>query len=134
MVTGKEQKDIYRGGINVKWEGSIVFVGITDMDKTDSFYREKLGLELYKDQGLCRIYKVPGGGMLGFCTHQEVVSRDKSPIITLLTPDVDACYKALRKMGIKVDEEPKSNPRFKIYHFFLQDPDGYTVEIQRFLD
>jgi len=118
----------------VKWEGSIVFMGITDMEKTDSFYREKLGLELYKDQGLCRIYIVPGGGMLGFCTHQEVVSRDKSPIITLLTPDVEDCHKALKEKGVKVEEKPKINPRFKIHHFFLQDPDGYTVEIQRFLE
>lgn len=117
----------------MKWEGSIIFFGITDMGKTDNFYREKLGLELYKDQGLCRIYKVPGGDMIGFCTHQEVICRDKSPIITFLTPDVDYWYKSLLEKGISIEEEPKNNPRFNIYHFFLRDPDGYTVEIQRFL-
>jgi len=60
-------------------EGSIVFFGVKNLEETDSFYRDKLGLELYKDQGLCRIYRVPGGGMLGFCTHQDVISREKKP-------------------------------------------------------
>ena len=122
------------GGIKMNLEGSIVFFGVKNLEETDSFYRDKLGLELYKDQGLCRIYRVPGGGMLGFCTHQDVISREKSPIITLLTPDVDGWYKKLKEKGVEAGEEPKSNPRFKIYHFFLRDPDGYTLEIQRFLD
>jgi len=117
----------------MSWQGSIVFLGVGDIEKTDKFYRGKLGLELYKDQGLCRIYRVPEGGMIGFCTHQDVVSRQKSPIITFLTGDVDGWYEKLSQEGIKMESEPKTNPRFNIYHFFLSDPDGYTVEIQRFL-
>ncbi|OQY24133.1 MAG: hypothetical protein DRJ03_06405 [Chloroflexi bacterium] len=26
------------------------------------------------------------------------------------------------------------NPRYNIYHCFLRDPNGYLIEIQRFLD
>jgi len=30
--------------------------------------------------------------------------------------------------------KPSVNERFGIYHFFLKDPDGHRVEIQKFLD
>lgn len=118
----------------MNWEGSIVFLGIKDMQQTDQFYRETLGLELYKDQGLCRIFRVPGGGLIGFCSHMAVTARGKSPILTFLTDDVDGWYARLKAGGARLEDEPKTNPRFNIYHFFLTDPDGYTVEIQRFLD
>jgi len=118
----------------LSFNGSIAFFGVSDLTATDRFYREGLDLELYKDQGLCRIYRVPGGGMIGFCSHMAVTARDKSPILTFLAEDVDSWYAKLKEKGAEVGEEPKKNPHFNIYHFFLADPDGYTVEIQRFLD
>ena len=117
----------------MSFTGSIVFFGVSDLAATDGFYRDKLELELFKDQGLCRIYRVPGGGMIGFCSHMAVTARDKSPILTFLTEDVDGWHARLNERGAVMEEEPKSNPRFNIYHFFLADPDGYTVEIQHFL-
>ena len=116
------------------WDGSIVFFGTDDLNKTDEFYRGLLGLELYKDQGACLIYKVPGGGMLGFCTHIEVVNKPKAPILTLLTDDVDRIYKNMKDASVKIEKEPEENPEFNIYHFFSYDPNGYSVEIQKFLD
>ena len=116
------------------WNGSIVFFGTDDLEQTDRFYRELLGLELYKDQGACRIYEVPGGGMLGFCKHIEVINDTKSPILTLLADDVDGIHKRLVKDGVEIEKEPEENPKFNIYHFFGYDPSGYTVEIQKFLD
>ncbi len=118
----------------MSFSGSIAFFGVSDLSETDSFYRGKLELELYKDQGLCRIYKVPGGGMIGFCSHMAVTAREKSPILTFLAKDVDRWYARLKEKGTEMAGGPKTNPRFNIYHFFLTDPDGYTVEIQRFLD
>lgn len=116
------------------WNGSIAFFGTTDLERTHQFYSELLGLSLYRDQGLCRIYAVPGGGLLGFCQHMAVTAQDKSPIITLLTEDVDGKYQKLARSGIEVVSKPQANTRFRIYHFFVKDPNGYTVEIQKFLD
>lgn len=116
-----------------KWEGLIVFLGASDLEKTHRFYNRLLGLPLYKNQGLCRIYDVPGGGRLGFCTHLPVVGSDKAPILTLLTGDVDGAWQSLQLADLNPGA-PKETPRFKIYHFFVSDPDGYLVEIQRFLD
>jgi catechol 2,3-dioxygenase-like lactoylglutathione lyase family enzyme len=34
--------------------------------------------------------------------------------------------------GVEVSGPPQSNPKYQIYHFFLKDPDGYWIEIQKF--
>ena len=115
-------------------DGLIVFLGTQDLQATDHFYRLTLGLELYKDQGVCRIYSVPGGGRIGFCTHVPVVKGDRSPIITFVVDEVDQFYHRLVAAGVVVPHAPQENARYRIYHFFTQDPNGYTLEVQRFLD
>ncbi|MFW9882525.1 MAG: VOC family protein, partial [Candidatus Thorarchaeota archaeon] len=71
---------------------------------------------------------------IGFCEHMPAVYKDKSPIITLVTEDVDVIYNQLIKLGVHITDKPKENPKFNIYHFFFRDPNGYTIEIQKFLD
>jgi catechol 2,3-dioxygenase-like lactoylglutathione lyase family enzyme len=117
-----------------EWKGMITFLGTKDLQKTTKFYIDHLGFKLYKDQGKCHIYTVPGGGMIGFCSHIDVMASSKSPIITFITPDVDKMYHYLIEKGVEIEKKPEKNPYFPIYHFFLQDPNGYTVEIQKFLD
>jgi catechol 2,3-dioxygenase-like lactoylglutathione lyase family enzyme len=114
-------------------EGLIVFLGTSNLEETHYFYSKILKLPLYKDQGLCRIYDVPGGGKLGFCQHLDISINGKSPIITLLADDVDKMYQELIDNNVVIDEKPKVNPKFNIYHFFVRDPNGYCVEIQKFL-
>jgi len=57
-----------------------------------------------------------------------------SSIITLVTENVDEVYNKLINKGLKIAESPKLNKKFNIYHFFIKDPNGYTIEIQRFLE
>lgn len=116
-----------------KWQGLIVFLGAKNLEQTDKFYMDLLGLTLFRDQGVCRIYHVPGGGRLGFCTHISVIHKDKSPIITLLSNDVDGVYQRLDRGGFTPQHLPRENPKFGIYHFFVIDPNGYWVELQQFL-
>jgi len=47
---------------------------------------------------------------------------------------VDGWYKHLNGLGVKIRNPPKLNEKYQIYHFYLTDPDGYTLEIQRFVD
>ncbi len=117
-----------------EWTGSIVFFGASDLDAVDAFYGTLLGLQLDRDQGVCRIYGVPGGGALGFCNHIPPVVGSKSPIITLLADDVDSVYTSLKENYDQELSPPIVNNRFGIYHLFVTDPHGYTVEIQKFLD
>ncbi len=119
----------------MKWDGNISFYGTDDLNQTDQFYRNNFNLKLFKDQEKCRIYKIPGGAMLGFCEHMDVLTKNKSPIITFLTDDVDEIYEKLSKVkDIEILSEPVHNKEFSIYQFFLKDPNGYTIEVQNFLN
>ncbi|MBA3531099.1 MAG: VOC family protein [Ardenticatenales bacterium] len=54
-------------------------------------------------------------------------------ILTLISDDVDGWYDRLRGSGAIVVRAPERNEEFGIYHFFARDPNGYRIEIQRFL-
>jgi len=112
---------------------TIVFLGTGNLSNTGSFYRDLIGLELFRDQGKCQIFFTAGGGMIGFCDHLQVNPGENNPIITLLTEEVDEFYEKLTELGFECTE-PIVNEKFNIYHFFTKDPDGYRLEIQRFLD
>lgn len=116
------------------WTGFIGFYGTPNIAETHEFYNTVLQLPLSLDQDACRIYAVPGGGHIGFCEHLAVCHTWKSPIITLLTDRVDQVYERLCQAGIESATKPQRNTQFNLYHFFVRDPAGYTVEIQQFLD
>ena len=111
----------------------ITFLGTKDLKKTSNFYQKGLGLTLYKDQGVCLIFNINNQSKIGFCEHMEVIHNEKSPILTLVTKKVDEAYEKLINYGLEIVEKPKINHKFKIYHFFFKDPNGYTIEIQKFL-
>jgi len=112
---------------------SIVFFGTSNLGSARTFYKDLIGLDLFKDQGKCLIFSTPGGGMLGFCNHLHDRSRKGDPIITLLTENVDEFHRKLISAGV-VCTDPIVNEEFNIYHFFTSDPDGHRLEIQRFLE
>lgn len=111
----------------------ILFLGTENLDETDKFYRNVLDLKLYKDQKTCRIYKINEKASIGFCTHINKTIDVKSPILTLIVEDVDKAYEIIRSKGIETESKPQKNEKFNIYHFFLKDNNGYTIEIQKFL-
>jgi catechol 2,3-dioxygenase-like lactoylglutathione lyase family enzyme len=117
----------------------ITFVYTHDLAAADSFYRAALGLPLTLDQGGCRIYRVGRDAYLGVCERDFAPTGSDDPctqhvIITLVVDDVDAWFERARDAGAHVDQTPRVNEQFGIYHAFVRDPSGYRVEIQRFLD
>ena len=115
----------------MEFDAGITFCYTRDLKTTSVFYEKALGLELVLDQGGCRIYKAALGSYLGFCERDA--EADKAGIIlTLVTDDVDGWYERLLEQGVSVEEKPKHNPDYLIYHFFFRDPNGYMLEIQRF--
>jgi catechol 2,3-dioxygenase-like lactoylglutathione lyase family enzyme len=115
------------------FDAAITFCRTTDLARAAAFYEETLGLPLVLDQGVCRIYRVAGGGFVGFCEHLEGDAAE-GVILTLVTDDVDGWHQRLVERGVAIETPPTHNPRFGIYHLFLRDPDGHRVEIQRFDD
>jgi catechol 2,3-dioxygenase-like lactoylglutathione lyase family enzyme len=116
----------------------ITFLYTRDLAETARFYEEVMGLALKLDQGGCRIYQVSQDGYLGFCQRDDA-PEGSSPtaarhiILTLVAQDVDGWYDHLRENGVAFEKAPAVNPRYQIYHCFLRDPNGYLIEIQRFL-
>jgi predicted enzyme related to lactoylglutathione lyase len=112
----------------------ITFFGTEDLNTTSNFYQNILGLTLYKDQKTCLIFNINDKSKIGFCEHMTVVLDEKSPIITFVTEEVDETYSRLVNAGLHIADKPRTNLSFHIYHFFFKDPNGYTIEIQKFLD
>jgi len=115
-----------------KFSQQITFLHSQNIQATRQFYNEVLGLPVVRDQGSCLIFGVTESAFLGFCEHITPIKTGRRVILTLVTENVDEWYTALKDREINMISEPKSNPQFQIYHFFLNDPDGYWVEIQRF--
>lgn len=113
----------------------ITFLYTPDLAGTARFYEEHIGLPLALDQGACRIYHVCGGAYVGFCQRQGAAGESTGGVIfTLVTEDVDGWYGRLAAQGVTFEKPPALNPAYNIYHCFLRDPNGYLIEIQRFLD
>lgn len=112
----------------------ITFFMVKDLGATADFYERVLGLPLVVDQGRCRIYQVVGQAYIGFCERPESADSTQNVIMTLVTPDVDGWYEHLRALGVPAERPPTVDLSYRIYHCFVRDPNGYLVEIQRFLD
>ncbi len=112
----------------------ITFLHSKDLEATRQFYSSALGLKLVRDQETCIIFKVTETAYLGFCEHIEQIQPGRRVILTLVTDDVDHWYEILMDKEVDVMGSPKPNPKYRIYHFFLKDPDGYTIELQKFND
>ncbi|RMH70082.1 MAG: VOC family protein [Gemmatimonadetes bacterium] len=117
-----------------KVEQQITFLYTRNLAGTADFYEKIVGLPLVVDQGLCRIYKVTKESYIGFCERESAPKVPQGVIFTLVTPDVDLWYDQFVKNGITPEDKPKDNPDYEIYHFFVKDPNGYLVEVQRFWD
>lgn len=123
------------------FEQQVTFLYVRDTEISWRFYGETLELPLVLDQGLARIYRVGSGdAFLGICKAsgvQQPPSPDRAPlglIFTFVTQDVDAWYERLRGRGVVFERAPQLNETYRIYNCFFRDPDGYLMEIQRFLD
>jgi catechol 2,3-dioxygenase-like lactoylglutathione lyase family enzyme len=114
----------------------ITFIYVTDLRESKSFYEGIMGFPLRLDQGECRIVETNqgGGGLLGYCARDHNSELCVDLIITLVTSSVDEWYEYLLNRGVKISIPPAYNQKFKIYHFFFEDPDGHRLEIQEFRD
>ena len=119
----------------------VTFLYVKDIENSARFYGETLALTLVLDQGPARIYRIGlGNAFLGICLSsavQQAPPPDRAPlgvIVTFVTDDVDAIYEELRAKGVAFEAVPTVNATYKIYNCFFRDPDGYLLEIQKFLD
>jgi catechol 2,3-dioxygenase-like lactoylglutathione lyase family enzyme len=117
----------------------ITFLYTQDLYKTSQFYEQLLGLNLKLDQDTCKIYTITRTSYIGFCRRaagdsKNVIDEHPDVIFTIVTDEVDEWYAFLVGQGVDFEKPPAVNPNYNIYHCFLRDPNGYLIEIQKFLD
>ncbi len=119
------------------FDSQVTFLYTPDLLRSRRFYEDALNLPLILDQGSCRIYAVAPAAYLGVCQREglpDEPGRGSSLIITLVTDDVDGWYDQLQRRGVIFEKPPMLSAAYNIYHCFLRDPNGYLIEIQRFLN
>lgn len=111
----------------------ITFLPVSDLERSSEFYGRALGLELVLDQGDCRIFRVSGDAFLGICERPE---QGAAPglMVTLVTDEVDEWHDRMVAANVVCDRAPALNEQYRLYQAFYRDPDGYVLEVQRFLD
>lgn len=116
-----------------RFDAFIPFFPVHDLAATRDFYERELGLEVEQEQARCLILSA-GGGHLGFCLSEAPPPAHDGLVLSLLTGDVDGLYQRLRVLGIEIEQPPRRDEHYSIYHFFVHDPDGYRVEFRSFLE
>jgi lactoylglutathione lyase len=119
------------------FQSQITLLYFRNIEKAYHFYEEVLGLKLKIDQGYGRIYEVSGNAFLGVMDEKRGFLQSgygKSVMISLITDEVDQWYETLKKKGVKLLSEPLTKKDIGIKSFLFEDPEGYILEIQKFLD
>jgi catechol 2,3-dioxygenase-like lactoylglutathione lyase family enzyme len=107
----------------------IVFFNTPRLEEIKEFYIDRIGCQLWIDQGTCAILKY-GNLLIGFCSGENT---DPEGVITFFyhsREEVDRQYQKFETIAI---DTPKENKKYRIYHFYARDPDGRPIEFQHFL-
>jgi predicted enzyme related to lactoylglutathione lyase len=119
-----------------KVESQITFLYYRHLQPVSKFYQEIMGFELVEDQGWAKIYRVSGNAYLGIVDEERGFhkAQEKSAVlITLVVNDVVGWYNYLKGKGVKILTELREVEDIQVRGFFLEDPGGYTIEVQQFL-
>jgi len=108
----------------------IVFFATKKLPEIVDFYTSRMGMDVWVAQKDCTIMRKTDFA-LGFCQRE---SADTSGIITFVVDtreEVDRMSEELRDL---TEGSPQLNEKYRIYHFFLRDPEGRMLEVQQFID
>ena len=107
----------------------IIFFKTQRIDDLEKFYTGMLDMSVWLRQEDCIILRHQNL-LLGFCTRAEA---DRAGMITIFyttRQEVDVIYDRLKEIA---GAAPEVNEKYRIYHFFAQDPEKRVLEFQCFL-
>jgi len=115
----------------------ITFFYYTSIEPAMQFYGKVMGFQLISDQGWAKIFRITGNSYVGVVTgkggfHQP--QEKNAVLLTVVVDNVQEWYERLRKTEAIFLTEVQDKPEIQVRCFFLQDPAGYAIEIQQFLD
>lgn len=123
-------------GALMKIEYPIFFFYYKDLEKAFNFYKEVLGFKLAIDQGWCKILKIMESAYLGLVDEKRgslKSVKEKGALLTLVVDDVEAWHDGLSNKRIPGLTPIFTNEEIGVKGFFFEDPEGYKIEIQKFL-
>ena len=122
----------------MKPASQITFLYYHDLTVPSEFYEDVMGFEMVEDQGTAQIFRVSGNAYLGIVNQKTGFHRAQpknAVLVTLLVDNVEQWYEYLKGKDAKVVREPELKGASIHSHrrFVIEDPGGYTIEIQQFL-
>lgn len=99
-----------------------------DLERSRTFYRDDLGLAIYREFGEWSqrgtVFFL-GGGYLEVSGHSEG-PRTPGLQLWLQVDDVGAFHEQLRERGVTVSREPRQEP-WGLIEMWIEDPDGTRI-------
>jgi hypothetical protein len=106
----------------------VVFFNTLMLENLTGFYTQRVGAELWMDQGDCRIFR-HGSFLFGFCQREEA---ETCGILTFVYRNREEVVRMYERFRTEALDAPRDNPRYPIYNFFARDPEGRMIEFQMF--
>jgi len=122
---------------SLKATAGITFLYYDALDDPANFYGNKLGLELVDDQQWAKIYRIRGNAYLGIVDGSRGFHHPQNSnavLLTLVVHDVDAWHDKFVSQGVPILREIQTHDDIQVRCFFAEDPGGYAIEIQTFLN
>jgi predicted lactoylglutathione lyase len=107
----------------------IIFFKTQQLDLLRSFYVDQIGMEVWLEQADCVILR-SGNMLVGFCQRDQTDTCGMITFFYKTREEVDQMYEKFKECSL---QPPRKNDKYRIYHCFVQDPDGRSVEFQQFL-
>lgn len=117
-------------------QAQITFLYYQKIEPAAAFYEQSMGFQLVEDQGWAKIYRVRGNAYLGIVAGEKgfhTPQERNAVLVTLVVDDAVAWHAELKNRHVHMLSELEYRPEIGIRCFFLQDPGGYTLEVQQFL-
>lgn len=120
----------------LKIASQITFLYYKDLVTAQRFYEDIMGFPLAEDQGWAKIYRVTGNAFVGLVDETRgslKVQENSAVMLTLVSDDVRSWYDYLQQKGVEFVREFGISEEIQIEYFFIRDPGGYIIEIEKFL-
>lgn len=109
---------------------SRVLLHPVDLERSREFYRDVVGLAIYREFGegpqRGTVFFL-GGGLLELSGHAEQPAGD-AVALWLQVRDVDATHDELAGRGVEVLREPRTEP-WGLREMWIADPDGVRIAV-----
>lgn len=111
----------------------VSFYPCLNLAETQDFYTRVIGLQTVFSTETVRIFGT-GRGSFAFVQYGDNQTPSGKLCLSLncaIREDVDAEYRRILALGVQPMSHPAQHPSQPVYSFFLEDPNGYTVEFQK---